>query len=169
MKKLSPQKFGAKTLKFILSITLFSVLLSGHANAVEVQDSWARASLAKNSKNSAVYLILENTTDKKEILLNAFSDVAEVVEIHTITRHDRVMRMQKLDKLEIPAGGVVKLEPGGHHIMLMGLKKPLTAGDNFDLTLDFKNIGKKIISVDVLSDHSDDSDHHGHGHGHHHD
>jgi copper(I)-binding protein len=62
---------------------------------------------------------------------------------------DGSMTMQQVDSVEIPAGGLVAFKPGGLHVMLMGLTAPLTAGQTFDMTLQFETAGAKRVSVTV--------------------
>jgi copper(I)-binding protein len=59
------------------------------------------------------------------------------------------MTMQQVDSVEIPAGGLVAFKPGGFHIMLMELAKPLVKGETFDLTLHFEKAGDKTVTVTV--------------------
>jgi len=59
------------------------------------------------------------------------------------------MSMQEVGKVEIPAGEVVQLKPGGFHIMLMDVKKDLKAGDTFDVTLTFEKAGTKKVTATV--------------------
>lgn len=59
------------------------------------------------------------------------------------------MTMEPIDHIEIPAGKTVKLESGGYHIMLMGLAKPLKAGDTFEATFMFKTAGANKVTVEV--------------------
>lgn len=60
-----------------------------------------------------------------------------------------MMKMQKVDKIEIPAGETVKLEPGGYHIMLMGLAGELTEGSKITITLTFAEAGEKTVEAEV--------------------
>jgi copper(I)-binding protein len=61
-----------------------------------------------------------------------------------------VMQMHQLDSgLPIPAGGSVVLEPSSYHLMLIGLKKPLTPGETFPLTLTFQKAGNISVTVPV--------------------
>jgi len=61
-----------------------------------------------------------------------------------------VMTMRPLDKgLSIEPGKTVKLAPGGHHLMLLGLKSPLKQGDKVPVTLEFEKAGKVKLSLDV--------------------
>jgi len=62
---------------------------------------------------------------------------------------DDSMTMQEIDKLEIPAGETVKLEPGGYHVMLIDLVEPLEVGQTFDVTLTFEKAGDKTVTVEV--------------------
>jgi periplasmic copper chaperone A len=59
--------------------------------------------------------------------------------------------MREVDAIDVPAGGKVKLEPGGLHIMLVGLKAPLAAGSSFPLTLKFEKAGELKVEVKVES------------------
>lgn len=60
-----------------------------------------------------------------------------------------MMKMQKVDKIEIPAGETVKLEPGGYHIMLMGLAGELAEGSKITITLTFAEAGEKTVEAEV--------------------
>jgi hypothetical protein len=64
------------------------------------------------------------------------------------------MKMRAVQQIVIPGNGSIKLQPGGFHIMLMGLKKPLVEGDKFDLTLVFKKAGNIMCSVIVKKVHA---------------
>jgi copper(I)-binding protein len=59
------------------------------------------------------------------------------------------MTMRPVDGIDIPAEGTVTLEPGGYHVMLIDLAKPLAAGETFDLTLTFENAGEQVVTVTV--------------------
>ena len=63
--------------------------------------------------------------------------------------HDGAMSMQEMDALELPAGKLVQLVPGGYHIMLIDLAKPLVVGETFDLTLDFDQAPNLTVAVEV--------------------
>jgi copper(I)-binding protein len=62
---------------------------------------------------------------------------------------DGSMTMRQVKSIEIPADGMVMLKPGGFHIMLMELAKPLVKGETFDLTLHFEKAGDKTVTVTV--------------------
>jgi hypothetical protein len=113
---------------------------------IEVMMPYARSSIP----NGAVYMHLMNHEDTADALISAESDVAESVEIHetTIDEND-VMKMQQIEKVEIPAGGEAVLEPGGKHIMLIGLRGDLMKGDKINLTLHFEKAPPMPLEVEV--------------------
>jgi len=57
--------------------------------------------------------------------------------------------MRAVDRLEIPAGETVSLEPGGYHIMLLDLASPLEEGSTVELTLTFENAGELVVTAEV--------------------
>lgn len=98
----------------------------------------------------AAFMTITNAGSEPDHLIAGKTDVAGTVEIHEMFEKGDVMVMQPVDGgLEVPAGGSVTLEPGGYHVMLIGLTKDLTAGMTFDLTLTFENAGDVVIQVTV--------------------
>lgn len=59
--------------------------------------------------------------------------------------------MQKIERIELPAGHEVEFAPGGYHVMLIGLTRELVAGDTFELTLHFEHAADLTIQVHVLA------------------
>jgi copper(I)-binding protein len=59
------------------------------------------------------------------------------------------MTMQEVDRVDLPAGTAVALQPGGYHIMLLGLAEPLTLGETIEVTLQFENAGEQTVEVPV--------------------
>lgn len=90
--------------------------------------------------NSAVFMVIENTSDTEQRLVSAASDVATVVEIHETTMTDGTMRMRPVEGgVVVPAQGTVELKPRGLHVMLIGLTEALNEGDTIALTLTFES------------------------------
>ncbi len=118
------------------------------AGDMVIGDPWARAT-PPVAPVGAGYLALHNTGGDDERLLSAGAEVAESVELHTHIMEDNVMRMREVESIEIPAGDRVLLEPGGLHIMFIGLKAPLVAGETFPLTLIFEKAGETTVTVAV--------------------
>lgn len=119
------------------------------SSTIAVEQPWARATPA-GATTGAVYMTVDNKSGSADRLTGASSDVAGKVQIHEMTVVNGVMQMRQLaDGLAIPAGGSVALKPGSYHVMLIGLKKPLTAGETFPLTLTFAKAGNISVTVPV--------------------
>lgn len=110
------------------------------------------------SGTGAVFMEITNNGDEADTLIAAKTDVAEIVEIHTMVMDGDVMKMKELeDGLEIPAEETVTLESGGYHVMLINLTQDLHDGDEYTLNLEFENAGEVEIDVVVSSQAPDDA------------
>lgn len=140
--------------KFALAAALIGFVTPALAQAsgnssITVEQLWARATPA-GAKTGAVYMTLDNKSGTADRLTGVSSDVAEKLQIHEMKVDNGVMQMRELaGGLPIPAKGSVVLKPGGYHVMLIGLKKPLTAGEKFPLTLTFEKAGNISLTVPV--------------------
>ncbi|MFS8569797.1 MAG: copper chaperone PCu(A)C [Thermaerobacter sp.] len=114
---------------------------------ITIEDPWARPAPAGD--NSAAYFVIHNGADGDDALIGAASDVAHMVEVHQSRMEDGVMKMEHIEELPIPAGQSVTLEPGGYHVMFMGLERDLNVGDKFQLELHFRQAGTVTIDVEV--------------------
>ena len=115
--------------------------------AIAIGHPWARAT-APGQPGGAGYLSLDNR-GAADRLLSARAAVAERVELHAMWMDGDVMRMRQRDAIDLPAGEKVDFKPGGTHLMLVGLKAPLKAGDRFPLTLTFEKAGTVEVVVNV--------------------
>lgn len=100
--------------------------------------------------NGAAYMTLTNGSATADELVAASSDVAETVELHESSMEDGSMSMQQVNEIDIPGDGETMLEPGGFHIMLVGVTEDLAEGDTVDLTLTFTNAGEQTVSAEVV-------------------
>src|SRR5687768_10177132 len=103
---------------------------------VTVNDAWVKATRPAQ-KVGAAYMTLESLKDAT--LVKVESPAAGTVEIHSMTMNDGVMKMRRLEDLPLPAGETVKLAPGGFHLMLFDLAKPMQAGETVQFTLHLKD------------------------------
>src|SRR3546814_5318814 len=87
-------------------------------------------------------MLLKNSGKADDKLIKAASPVAEHVEIHEHVMDGNAMRMRPVDGVPLPAGGMAELQPGGYHVMLIGLKHALKQGEHFPLTLTFEKAGR---------------------------
>ena len=117
-----------------------------HDKKVMIKSPWARASV---SRNGAAYFTISNMGKAEVNVVSAASDVAKRTELHTHIMEGDIMRMRHIDKIAVPAGGSISLKPGGHHVMLMGLKRKLKEGESFPMTVTFDNGTKTQVMVKV--------------------
>jgi hypothetical protein len=90
---------------------------------------------------------LTAATDQK--LVAAASPVAKIVEIHEMAMDGGVMKMRAIPKLDLPAGKPTELKPGGYHVMLMALTKPLAEGETVPIALTFEDAAGKRQTIEV--------------------
>lgn len=125
-----------RTVILLLSV-MFLLGACGNKEGMEVSDIWARTST--QGTNSAVYFVIQNHTGMTDELIGAASDSAEAVEIHESRMEGDVMTMSRVDSVVLDPAAKVEFTPGGLHIMLVNLKQDLKAGDEIQVTLQFKN------------------------------
>ena len=115
---------------------------------INVESAYVRA-VPPGQMNSAAFMQLKNDSSEDISLVAAKSQVAENVELHTHTQDNGVMRMRQISEISLPAGEAIKLQPGGMHIMLIGLTQNLTAGENISLLLEFSDGSQQALEVPV--------------------
>jgi copper(I)-binding protein len=116
---------------------------------VRIDEAWARAT-PPGGKVGGAFVTLRNTGETPDRLVSASSAAAQKVELHTHIMDGDVMRMREVEGgIPLPPGETVKLQPGGFHIMLLGLGQGLKAGSHFPLTLIFEKAGSVQVEVPV--------------------
>ena len=116
---------------------------------IEAHDYWARAALKDG--NGAAYMILHNHSTEDDELVGVSADVATAAEIHlSQMKADGTMEMIQQESIALPVDADVELKPGSYHVMLIGLKQDLKAGDEITLTLHFKNHEDITLTIPVL-------------------
>ena len=125
---------------WMLAAAASLVAQAAWAANISVTDAWARATMPGQPVSGA-YMQIQADADAR--LLSVSSSVVPRVEVHEMNMDGGVMRMREVKSIELPKGKTVSLEPGGFHIMLMNLKKPIAAGDVIPLTLIVESGGKQ--------------------------
>ena len=106
---------------------------------------------APGQPTGAAYVAITNRGAAADRLVGASApSVADHVEVHEMRQDGDVMRMREVGAIDLPPGRTVTLQPGGLHLMLVGLKAPLKVGQRFDLTLNFQHAGR--VQVDAYVD-----------------
>ncbi len=130
-----------------LASVVMCLLLSYPAQAaVQVEGAWMRL-LPPMSKMTAAYMTL--VSDREDRLIAVSSEIATVIEVHQSKMDDGVMSMQEVKILPLPKDKPVELKPQSYHLMVMGLQRPLKAGDTHRFSLEFEHAGKLIVEVPV--------------------
>lgn len=140
----------------IVGATVLSYALAAPARAEEVKagdlvisQAWSRATPG-GAKIGGGYLTIENKGAAADRLIGGSTEIAGKAELHEMAVNNGVMKMRPLDKgLTIEPGKTVKLAPGGYHLMLLDLKRPLKQGEQVPVTLEFEKAGKVKLSLDV--------------------
>jgi copper(I)-binding protein len=151
----TPKDGIMQTLRHI-ALGAFLLLAAGGAQADEVKagdlvlrDLWSRAT-PKGAATGAAYMTIENRGAAADRLLAGTTPAAAKFEVHEMRTTDGIMRMRPVQGgLSIAPGATVTLEPNGYHIMLVGLKAPLKAGDKVPATLQFEKAGEVEVAFDV--------------------
>ena len=122
---------------------------------LKLEDAWVRW-IPAPVPNTALYGVLVNPTDRDVRLVGATT--VRAASCMPMTTHEEdtgspsgpVVSMVKVDALSIPAHGRRTLQPGGDHLMLMGLNGPLTEGTDVEITLQFEGAAPLTVHVRVL-------------------
>lgn len=134
-------------MKRLTLIGISLILFSNCAFAdVAISNAWARAN-APGQTVGAAYMTLNSKEDNT--LVYAESPSAGSVQIHSMTMNNGVMKMRMMEELPLKANQPYKLAPGGFHLMLFDLKKPLKAGENVIFKLCFKDKANHITHQTV--------------------
>ena len=133
---------------FVL-VLLAAACSAGSGGAVTVSEAWARPAAGLNQPDAA-YLVISNRSGRPDALLSVSSPGASSVEMHESGMDSSgMMAMRPVARIEVPAGATVTLEPGGFHLMLVGLKAPLQAGGTIQLDLRFEHAGTISVQAAV--------------------
>jgi len=152
------------SLLLALSVPVFAA----DAAKIKVEKAWAWES-PPTVTNGAAYMTVVNTGKETDRIVGASGDVSGIVELHTHLMEGGMMKMRPVEAIEVRPGEPTVLRPGGLHIMLIELKKPLIAGQTFPLRLHFEKAGEIPVEVTVhkmdekgSTEHKHHSDKHAH-------
>lgn len=115
---------------------------------LQVRHPWARAT-PPGAKVAAGYLELRNSGNEPDRVVGASTPAAERVELHVLSREGDVMKMREVKGFEVPARQRLVLRPGGSHLMIVGIKRPLVKGERVPLTLRLERAGELHIELEV--------------------
>lgn len=140
--------------RLFLSLCTALIALAGspaRAETLNVSDAWVRQG-PPTAQVLAAYMTLENPGTQEIAIIGAGSPQFETVEIHRTEIVDGMARMIPQERLAIPAGGNVALEPNGLHLMLINAKQPLAAGAVVRIELRLEGGGSVTVDAPVRAD-----------------
>ena len=147
---------------FALAATTAQADMSGHGPIMITAP--IAYETAKSAPSGAGYFTVTNSGDADDVLLKVMADFPQVM-IHETTEENGIARMSHVMSVPVPAGETVAFEPGGLHVMFMGLNgDPLEAGETVPATLVFEKAGEVAVNFDVISRRAktETHDHSGH-------
>jgi hypothetical protein len=152
-------------LAFAAVLALAAAGAGAQQPSVAVTGAWSRAT-PPGTTVGAAYLVIDNRAKRSDRLLSVSSPRAARVEVHATVHDLDTVRMKRVDPLHVGAGERLTLEPGGMHLMLIGLEAPLREGEKVPLVLRFEVAGELRAEARVFPPGhglaEDHSQHHGH-------
>lgn len=134
-------------MKRFLLAPLLAAAATGAWAQISIAQPWARATVP-GQPVGAIYMTIDSPAEVT--LVQAQTDAAKEVQFHAMLHHDGVMKMREHGQIRVMPGKTVTLAPGGMHLMLIGLKAPLKAGESVDVKLTFKD-AKGALSHTTVS------------------
>ncbi|MDB5416218.1 MAG: hypothetical protein JWR10_4553 [Rubritepida sp.] len=132
---------------FALAILAMPAVALAQPASITVENPWTRA--AGQGMQGGGFLTIRNTGTAEDRLVSASSPIAARVELHTSLRDGDVMRMRPVENVPVPANGSVSLAPGGLHMMMIGLTRPMNVGETVPVTLHFERAGEVTVNMAV--------------------
>ncbi|MEY3656636.1 MAG: hypothetical protein RL114_994 [Actinomycetota bacterium] len=119
---------------------------------ITVTGQWARQSPMATDMG-ATYLTINTDIDDELVGAMVDTSIAMMTQVHeTVMGEGDSMKMQEVEKIDVVAGTPTELKPGGYHVMLMQLVKPLELGTEISVTLKFAKAGDVVVTVPVLEE-----------------
>jgi copper(I)-binding protein len=123
----------------------------GGGLSIVVSDAWVRAPTGVGTL-TAGYFTITNTGAAADTLLGVTSPAASSAMVHlSTTSPDGMTAMLPAPRVDVPAGGTVRFEPGGYHVMLEGVAAGLASGATIELDLQFEHAGRVAVQASIRS------------------
>ena len=117
---------------------------------IKIEKPWLRETIGAG-KITAGYGRITNTGDDSDYLLSVTTPAAATAELHQSMDKGGMMTMAPVTRLEIPRLGAIDMKPGGYHLMIMNVAKPLKPGEKVTLVFTFVHAGAVTVTADVLA------------------
>ena len=156
------RSFLATALVALTSGAAFPAAPARRLGPLTITDAWARPT-PPGAPTGAGYLTIRNAGPAPDRFLGGSSPICRSLELHRMSNEGGIMRMRAVaEGVAVPPGGEVRLAPGGLHIMMIGLRRPLAPGDRFPVRLRFQRAGAIEIPFTVEQRPARPASHAGH-------
>ena len=139
---------SVRALKWLALPFLLTAASGAMAGELSVTSAWSRAT-PPGASMGVVYFQIENGGTRSDRLLKLKTSIAASASVHRTEIVDDIARMREVAVLHVAPGEKIEFAPGGYHVMLMGLKKPLVAGQKLELELLFEVAGLRRVVVPI--------------------
>ncbi len=146
MRKLVLEVFAATALTLAAILALAPGV---GASDIMVMGAFARASAVSTARAGTAYLTLMNHGAESDRLVSISTDAADKAQLHQTIEENGIAKMRSVESLDLPAGAMVELKPGGLHVMMTGLRAPLVEGGSVTLRLTFEKAGEIEVKFPV--------------------
>ena len=138
------RRIAIATAAFCAAVSVYAA--DAKVGNLSIDDVWART--GQPGQVSAAYFEVKNKGAADKIV-SANCDCAKATELHNVKMIDGAMKMYQVQAMDIPADGELKLKPGSYHIMLIGLNRPLVAGETLPIKVKFEKAGEVTLQAKV--------------------
>lgn len=132
----------------LLLVWVYFVSLSSAAANLEISDAWIK-NLPSVVPVRSGYMLIRNNSAQAVSITNIESEVFTQIDIHETVEKNGMITMRPVMKLNIPAGQIFQLSPGGFHLMMANPNRELKPGDRIDVTLHFESGESRLIKMTV--------------------
>jgi hypothetical protein len=142
-----PARLRRASLAALLALAGAVPFVAARATPLQVKDPWVRET--PNPRSTAAYMVFVNTGDSDLAVVSVTSPSARVVELHEMAMEGTTMRMRRVERIRVPKQSEVALKPGGLHVMLIDLGRPLRPGEQVQLTFGLEDGRTVDVSAPV--------------------
>ena len=135
-------------MKYLIGFGLIVASLSALAE-LQVSNAQIRA-VPPTQKITAAFMDISNHSESSIAIIAIETDIADSVEFHTSIREGEKILMRKVESIPVDSQSTTALEPGGYHLMLFGLKRPLIIDELIKLQLQLSNGEFQTVTVPVI-------------------
>ena len=137
---------------FTFVVLMFATAAIQAQDTLSIEKAWVRETPPGSPNGAGYFMVKGSNTDDRLIGVKVSAEIADRAELHTHKHEAGMMKMVKVEAIDVPQGGEAVLKPHGNHVMLIGLKRLLKEGETIVLELQFEHAGTINLEVPVLKE-----------------